>query len=343
MAGGEFVLRTFQIEQCWEIRQEHRKMKKTNNISVVLVLFLAGQALCAPLITRVDPPDFVAVDWKEMKVLTIRGYHIWEGSSGHEEYVKRTKVYIRREGAFQHIRTYAHGFSNDGSNTQKLEVNVRTQPWFASAGTFEVMVKVDGKESNYYQVPVLEGPPNISKLNPSEIALTGKSPPTKIHEVRIVCSNLGNYLSTAVLLDDRRLTFFRPGPGVLAAFVPESRFSEAGKFALQIQSSAGLSEKKWITFTAPPSKDKTASKTKPGKAAAGTIPLAPRGRKTAPPVKITPLKPKGKVVVEGEALISRAKTKQAKPTKQQMSSFGRSWSQNAQLYWNPNRSGVCLA
>ena len=217
-------------------------MKTTATTSIVLILLLAAEGLAAPLITRVDPPDFVASKAKGMNVVQIRGYRIWEGPTGYDEYVKLTKVYIRRDGAFKHIRTYGHGYWQ-GTDKQQLTLNVPTKPWFAKAGTFEVMVKVDGKESNYYQVPVLGGPPKISKVSPSSIKLKGTGATGGEHSIRISVSRLGNPLKTSVLLGGKRLESYRLGPGSLIAFISETTFKKPGKYGLQVKSSAGLSKK----------------------------------------------------------------------------------------------------
>lgn len=293
-------------------------MKTIARIPIVLILLLAAEGLTAPLITRVDPPDVVASKAKGTKVILIRGYRIWKGSTGHDEYVKRTKVYIRRDGAFQHIPTNRHGYWQ-GTDKQELAINVPTQPWLAKAGTFEVMVKVDGKESNYYQVSVLEGPPKIEKVTPSSITLTGKGIFGGKHSIRIAASNLGNALKTSVLLDGKRLDSYRLRPGSLIAFISETTFKKPGKYGLQVKSSAGLSKKKSITLASPAlilhQQQETVKLKKPEK------------------VKLMPLS--STITYEGEKLKTTVKPGKPKPATQSMTRFGKSWSNNAQLYWNP--------
>jgi hypothetical protein len=153
---------------------------------------------------------------------------------------------MRREGAFEPVRTYAHGYWT-GTDEQELTLNVPTHPWFDSPGTFEVMVKVDDVASNYYQVPVLKGPPSIRKVNPSQFTLSEAR--DQEHEVWIVADNLGNVLNTSALLDGKPIQCYRLGPGALTAFIPESVFKQPGKFGLQVKSSVGLSAKVDSTLT----------------------------------------------------------------------------------------------
>jgi hypothetical protein len=276
----------------------------------------AGEAAAAPLITRVDPTKFDASKDEGMHVVLIRGYDIWVRPSGYDEYARRTKVFMRREGAFQEVRTYGHGYWT-GTDQQELTLNVPTHPWFDSAGTFEVMVKVDGVASNYHQVPVLEGPPSIRKVSQSRFVLSDAR--DQKHELRIVADNLGNQLETSVKLDGKGIESYRLGPGVLTAFVPESAFREPGKYELRVSSSVGLSKEWEIELVGPPIRLQSGPQVM--QQAQPTVRLAV-------PLAVMA----GASVVEGEHLVSGAKATAGAVSAQAMAPFGTSWSEGAQLF-----------
>lgn len=212
-------------------------------------VLMSGRAMAEPLILKVEPAEFVASDVQQMRVVKVLGYRIWEGNSGDEEFQKRVSVFIRRNGAFECVKVFGSGYSLD---YKELELNIPQVPWFATPGTFEVMVKVDGKESNYFQVPVIAGPPSIDKVTPSTITMSGEAGSEKLHEIRIIASNMGSFMEMSVLLDGKPLDHYLLGPGMLTAFIPESAFKQSGKFGLQVKSSAGLSEPFPVTLTRPP-------------------------------------------------------------------------------------------
>jgi hypothetical protein len=303
-------------------------MKATSGVRLavlVLCVALARQAAAAPLITRVDPTEFDASKDEGMRVVLVRGYDIWVGPSGYDEYARRTKVFMRREGAFEPVRTYAHGYWT-GTDEQELTLNVPTHPWFDSPGTFEVMVKVDDVASNYYQVPVLKGPPSIRKVNPSQFTLSEAR--DQEHEVWIVADNLGNVLNTSALLDGKPIQCYRLGPGALTAFIPESVFKQPGKFGLQVKSSVGLSAKVDITLTGPPLRIDLARQ--------GTEQQAARG--IALQSAVTAAAP----IVEGESLVAGAKATAGAASRQEMAAFGDAWSGGAQMLWTAPGAGAKL-
>lgn len=204
-----------------------------------------------PLITRVEPTEIVAGADRSMRVVLIRGYNIWVGPSGYDEYAKRTQVFIRRDGAFQPIRTYGHGYWT-GTDQQELTLNVPGRDWFDKPGTFEVMVKVDGMESNYYQMPVLAGPPRIWKVTPDRLTLSGDE--NQRHDIRIRAANLGNPINLSVSLDGKLLDRCVLSPGVVQAFVPEAVFRKGGQYNLRVRSVAGESSPFALKLVEPPVK-----------------------------------------------------------------------------------------
>jgi hypothetical protein len=239
---------------------------------IALCVTMSGTAIAEPLIIKVEPSEFVASSLQKIRVVKVLGYRIWEGDSGDEEFQKRTAVFIRRNGAFESVKVYGSGYSLD---YKMLELDIPQVPWFATPGTFEVMVKVDGKESNYFQVPVLAGPPSIDKVTPKTITISGEADSAKLHEIRIVASNMGSPMEMSVLLDGKPLDHYLLGPGILTAFIPESAFKKSGKFGLQVKSSAGLSEPFTVTLTRPPLKfEKSAPAGTAKPVGSGILPLS---------------------------------------------------------------------
>lgn len=242
-------------------------------LAVILLSAYQPAAAEVPLITRVDPQEIVAGVDRGMHVVQIRGYNIWAGPSGYEEYAKRNQVFIRRDGAFEKILTYRHGYWT-GTDQQQLTLNIPGREWFNNPGTFEVMVKVDGVESNYYQVPVLAGPPRIRKVTPNRLTLSGDG--NHRHDIRIRATNLGNSGNLSVSLDGKRLDRCVIMPGVVRAFVPESVFRKGGQYNLRVKSAAGESPPFPLKLVEQPVKIQR----KPGK-----LQGVPRGGPMVPPMQ----------------------------------------------------------
>ena len=287
---------------------------------------MAREAAGAPLVMRADPTEFDASRNEGMRVVLIRGYDIWVGPTGYDEYARRTKVFMRRDGAFQEVRTYAHGFWT-GTDQQELTLNVPTDPWFNSPGVFEVMVKVDDVASNYYQVPVLAGPPVIRKADPTRFTLSDARDQER--EVRLVVDNLGNPLATSVLLDGKPLRWYHLGPGVLTTFIPESVYRDPGTFGLEVKSSVGASAAQQIELVRPPLRADS------GRQAGAAVAQTPRGG-AAPGLS------GGASTVEGEELVAGARASAGAVSRQAMGAFGAAWSGGAQMLWAAPAPGATL-